>query len=357
MANLFDPIRIGAIEARNRIFMAPMTRARATRDNVPTPVMAEYYGQRATAGLIISEATGISREGLGWPWAPGLWSNAQVEAWKPVTESVHREGGKIFAQLWHMGRIVHSSVTGLQPVAPSPIAGPGQSHTYEGKKPYETPRALETSEIPRILDDFELAAKNALAAGFDGVQLHAANGYLIDQFLRDSSNHRTDIYGGSPENRLRLLREVTERIVATVGAGRTAVRLSPNGDSQGVIDSHPESIFIPAAKFLSDLGIAFLELRELGKDGTFGRSDQPKLSPEIRKVFTRALVLNQDYTPEAAALEVESGLADAIAFGRKFISNPDLVHRLRERLPLAQDDFRTWYSQDTQGYTDYPSLT
>ncbi|MCQ9155567.1 alkene reductase [Acidomonas methanolica] len=355
MPSLFDPIRVGSIEARNRVFMAPLTRARATREHVPTPIMAEYYGQRAGAGLIISEATGISREGLGWPFAPGIWSEEQVEAWRPVTDAVHARGGKIVCQLWHMGRMVHSSVTGQQPVAPSAIAAPGQAHTYEGKKDYEVPRRLEISEIPRLLDTYERAARNAVAAGFDGVQIHAANGYLIDEFLRDSANHRDDAYGGAPGNRVRLLREVTERVAGTIGAERTAVRLSPNGNSQGTIDSDPLTVFLPAAKILDTLKIAFLELREPGVDGTFGKTEQPKLSPHIRAVFTGPLVLNQDYSPEDAAWALESGAADAIAFGRKFISNPDLVHRLRGRLPLAPDDMKTWYSQEPEGYVDYPA--
>lgn len=355
MTTLFDPIKVGSIEAANRIWMSPLTRARGTRDHVPTPIMVEYYAQRADAGLIISEATGITREGLGWPWAPGIWNEEQVEAWKPVTKAVHDKGGKIVCQLWHMGRLVHSSVTGQQPVAPSAIPGPNQVHTYEGKKDYETPRELDVSEIPRLLDEYENAARNAIAAGFDGVQIHAANGYLIDEFLRDSTNKRTDEYGGSAENRIRLLKEVTERVIATVGKERTGVRLSPNGDTQGCIDSAPETIFIPAAKLLQDLDIAFLELREPGPEGTFGSTDQPRLSPEIRKVFTNDLILNQDYTFDEANSTVEAGHADAIAFGRKFISNPDLVTRFKKDIPLAPDDIKTWYSQGKEGYIDYPA--
>lgn len=354
MATLFDPIQLGDIHAANRILMAPLTRARSTKAHVPTEIMAEYYGQRADAGLIISEATGITREGLGWPFAPGIWSDEQVEAWKPIVKAVHDKGGKIVCQLWHMGRQVHSSVTGQQPVAPSPIAAPGQLHTYAGKQDHEVPRALEASEIPRLLDDYENAASNAIKAGFDGVQIHAANGYLIDQFLKDSTNQRTDEYGGSAENRIRLLREVTERVIATVGKERTGVRLTPTGDTVGCIDSQPEQVFIPAVKMLQELDIAFLEMREPGPDGTFGKTDQPKLSPEIRKYFTNPLGLNQDYTQAAAEAEVESGAADMIAFGRPFISNPDLVTRFKEGLPLAPDDIKTWYSQTSEGYIDYP---
>ncbi len=357
MPSLFDPITLGAVEAPNRIIMAPLTRGRADRDAVPTDIMVEYYTQRASAGLIISEATGISREGLGWPFAPGLWTDAQVAAWKPVTDSVHAAGGRIVAQLWHMGRQGHSSVYETQPVSSSATATEGQAHTFEGKKDFEVARPLETNEIPRLLADYELATKNALAAGFDGVQIHAANGYLIDQFLRDNANFRTDEYGGSIENRVRLLREVAERVISVAGADRVSVRLSPNGDSQGVDDSNPEALFTAAAKALSDLGIAFLELREPGPDGTFGKTDVPKLSPAIRKVFNGVLIVNSDYTTvEEAQAELDSGNADAITFGRTFIANPDLPERLRTGAPLAQDDAKTWYSQGPEGYIDYPAL-
>jgi len=354
MTTLFDPIQLGTIHAKNRILMSPLTRGRGTREHVPTPVMAEYYAQRAEAGLIISEATGISREGLGWPYAPGIWSPEQVEAWKPVTKAVHDKGGKIIVQLWHMGRMVHSSVTGQQPVSSSATSAPAPLHTYDGKQDPEQARALTKADITRILGEYEIAARNAIAAGFDGVQIHAANGYLIDEFLRDGTNHREDEYGGSPENRIRLLREVTERVIATIGAERTSVRLSPNGDTQGCIDSAPETVFIPAARMLNDLGIGFLELREPGPDGTFGKTDQPKLHGPIREVFSNPLVLNQDYTREEAIETVAGGIADAIAFGRKFIANPDLPRRLAEDLPLQSDNIKTWYSRGDEGYIDYP---
>lgn len=357
MPSLFDPITLGAVEAPNRIIMAPLTRGRADRDAVPTDIMVEYYTQRASAGLIISEATGISREGLGWPFAPGLLTDAQVASWKPFTDSVHAAGGRIVAQLWHMGRQGHSSVYETQPVSSSATATEGQAHTFEGKKDFEVARPLETNEIPRLLADYELATKNALAAGFDGVQIHAANGYLIDQFLRDNANFRTDEYGGSIENRVRLLREVAERVISVAGADRVSVRLSPNGDSQGVDDSNPEALFTAAAKALSDLGIAFLELREPGPDGTFGKTDVPKLSPAIREVFKGVLIVNSDYTTvEEAQAELDSGNADAITFGRTFIANPDLPERLRTGAPLAKDDAKTWYSQGPEGYIDYPAL-
>ncbi len=355
MPTLFDPIRIGAIDAPNRILMAPLTRGRSTRAHVPTPLMAEYYAQRATAGLIITEATGISQQGLGWPYAPGLWSDEQTEAWKPVTEAVHRAGGRIVAQLWHMGRLVHPSFNeGAPPVSSSATTGPGKAHTYNGKQPYTEARPLAVSEIPALLDDYRRAARNAIAAGFDGVQVHAANGYLIDQFLRDNSNFRADVYGGPIENRIRLLREVASAVVEIVGANRAGVRLSPNGDTQGVNDSHPEALFPAAAAALSELGIAFLELREPGPEGTFGRAERPPIAPLVRQVFSGVLVLNSDYTPQRAAQAVSDGQADAIAFGRPFIANPDLPHRIAQGIALTPDVMATWYSQGEAGYTDYP---
>ena len=357
MTSLFDPLELGAVRAPNRILMAPLTRARATRDAVPTPLQGEYYAQRAGAGLIISEATGISREGLGWPFAPGLWTREQVEGWKPVVAAVHEAGGRIFAQLWHMGRLVHPDfLGGAAPISSSQTTAPAHAHTFTGKQPYAEARAATLDDIARILDDYERAALNAREAGFDGVQLHGANGYLIDQFLRDGANLRDDDYGGPPENRIRLLVEATERIAAAIGADRTAVRLSPNGASQGVSDSDPPAVYLPAARALDRIGIAFLELREQGPEGTFGRTDQPKVSPHVRKVFRRPLVLNQDYRADNAAADVDSGLADAIAFGRPFISNPDLPVRIERGEAWAADDPATWYTQGPEGYVDYPAL-
>lgn len=355
MPSLFDPIRFGAITAPNRIFMAPLTRARATRQHVPTPVMAEYYAQRASAGLIISEATGISQQGLGWPYAPGLWSAEQTEAWKPVVAAVHKAGGRIVAQLWHMGRLVHPDFLGGEaPVSASATTAPSHAHTYDGTKPYGQARALRLDEIPGLIEDYRIATRNALAAGFDGVQVHAANGYLIDEFLRDNSNLRQDGYGGSIENRIRLLREVTEAVVEVAGADRTGVRLSPNGDSQGTNDSNPQELFPAAAAALSDLGIAFLELREPDFEGTFGKAEVAPIAPAIRKVFRGALVLNSDYDGPKARAAMARGEADAIAFGRPFLANPDLPYRLAEGLPLNKDNPKTWYSQGDEGYIDYP---
>ncbi|MBB5684220.1 alkene reductase [Sphingobium boeckii] len=356
MPSLFDPIQLGAIHAPNRILMAPLTRGRSTRGHVPTEIMQTYYAQRAGAGLIISEATGISQQGLGWPYAPGLWTDEQTEAWKPVTDAVHKAGGRIVAQLWHMGRIVHPDfLGGAQPVSSSATTAPDSAHTYDGKKPYAEARALTLEEIPALLDDYVKATRNAIAAGFDGVQIHAANGYLIDQFLRDSDNFRDDIYGGSPANRIRLLSEVAAAVAGEIGADRTSVRLSPNGNTQGTIDSDPESVFVPAAQALSDLGIAFLELREPGPQGTFGRTDQPKVSPAIRKVFKGPLVLNSDYGFTDGQATLDEGVADAIAFGRPFIANPDLPVRFSKKLPLAEAPMATWYSQGPEGYIDYPA--
>ncbi len=355
-ASLFDPIRLGAIEAPNRILMAPLTRGRGTREHVPTPLMAEYYAQRASAGLIISEATGISRQGLGWPYAPGLWSAEQVAAWRLVTAAVHGAGGRIVAQLWHMGRIVHPDfLGGAQPVSASATTAPDAAHTYEGKKPYAQARPLRADEIPALLDDYRTAARNALAAGFDGVQVHAANGYLIDQFLRDGTNKREDGYGGTIDNRTRLLREVVGAVADTVGADRTAVRLSPNGAIQGTDDSDPQALFVAAAAALSPFGLAFLELREPGPDGTFGKAATRPVAPQMRKVFAGPLVLNSDYVGPDAQAQLDSGVADAIAFGRTFIANPDLPHRLKRGVDLAKDDKKTWYSQGPEGYVDYPT--
>ena len=358
MPTLFDPVQLGAIAAPNRILMAPLTRGRSSGVHVPiTALKAEYYSQRATAGLLIAEATGITQEGSGWPSAPGIWSAEQIEAWKPVTHAVHDAGGRIILQLWHMGRLVHPDfLGGAAPVSSSATKAPGDAHTATGKKPYACARALELIEIPRIIADYVRAAQNAIVAGFDGVQIHAANGYLIDQFLRDNTNKRTDAYGGSIENRIRLLREVTQAVADAVGADRTSVRLSPNGETQGVNDSNPVALFTAAAAALDEIGIAFLELREQKEFGNFGKTDVPRVSPDIRKVFSGPLVLNQEYNLERAEADLATGLADAISFGRPYISNPDLVERLRRDAPFAPDNFKTWYAPGAEGYTDYPAL-
>lgn len=358
MASLFDPIQLGAIDAPNRILMAPLTRGRSSAGHVPISALkAEYYAQRAAAGLIIAEATGITQEGLGWPAAPGIWSEAQVEAWKPVTEAVHRADGRIILQLWHMGRLVHSDFLGGQPpVSASATKAPGFAHTAEGKKDYVEARALRLDEIPRVIGDYVHAAENAMRAGFDGVQIHSANGYLIDQFLRDNSNFRDDDYGGEVANRVRLLAEVTQAVADTVGADRTSVRLSPNGETQGADDSNPVALFTAAAAELDRIGIAFLELREQKPFGDFGRSDVPRVSPDIRKVFRAPLVLNQEYDGENFAADLSSGLADAISYGRPFIGTPDLVERLRVGAPFGTSTPRDWYGPGAEGYVDFPTL-
>jgi 2,4-dienoyl-CoA reductase-like NADH-dependent reductase (Old Yellow Enzyme family) len=356
MPNLFDPIQLGGIHAPNRILMAPLTRGRATREHVPTPLMGEYYAQRAGAGLIISEATGISQQGLGWPYAPGLWSEAQVAAWKPVVAGVHKVGGHFVAQLWHMGRIVHPSLNGgAAPVSASATTAPGEAHTYDGKQPYAEARPLELDEIPGLLEDYRKAAANAIAAGFDGVQLHAANGYLIDQFLREGTNHRTDRYGGSIENRVRLLTEVIAVLVETVGAARTSVRLSPNDDPQGCGDSHSEALFVAAVTALNKFDLAFLEMRASRPDSSF-RPATRDLVPAIRKAYRGKLILNSDYGLEDANAALASGRADAIAFGRPFLANPDLPARLKSGAALNAPNPATFYSQGPAGYVDYPRL-
>ncbi len=355
MPTLFDPIDLGAIRCPNRILMAPLTRGRSNRAGVPNDLMQLYYAQRASAGLIISEATGISKEGLGWPNAPGLWSAEQTEGWKPITDAVHQAGGRIVAQLWHMGRVVHSSFNDGQPgVSASATTAPDQAHTYAGKQDFEQARPLDINEIPRVIGDYLTAAENAKRAGFDGVQIHGANGYLLDQFMRNSSNFRDDDYGGSIENRIRLTTEVTKAVCDIWGAGRVSVRLSPNGVSQGVDDSDPEPLFCAVAAALSDLGIGFLELREPDEKGTFGATSVPRLSPAIRKMFKGKLVTNSDRTLDEAQAELDAGI-DAVSWGRAFLANPDLPRRFREGLALnALQGVKTWYQPGSEGYTDYP---
>ena len=357
MPSLFDPIELTpTLSLPNRILMAPLTRGRATREAVPTPIMAEYYAQRAGAGLIISEATGISREGLGWPYAPGLWNDAQVEGWKPVTDAVHQAGGWIVAQLWHMGRLVHGNVSGMRNISASATRAPHYAHTYEGKQDYPTAYAATLDDIQRILGDYANAARNAMAAGFDGVQIHGANGYLIDQFLRDGTNQRDDDYGGSVDNRLRFMTEVVEAVINAVGRDNSGIRLSPVGVSQGANDSDNSALFTAAAARLEQLGVPWLELREPGSRSTFGATDDPPVSPSIRKVFSGKLVLNSDHDAATGQALLDEGRADAISFGRTFLANPDLVARFKKGAELSPADFKTFYTQGPEGYTDYPAL-
>ena len=360
-ATLFEPVKLGAIHARNRIVMAPLTRGRASQPgSVPNEMMAMYYRQRASAGLIISEATGIGVEGLGWPAAPGIWSEEQVEGWKLTTSAVHEEGGAIVLQLWHMGRLVHPDFLGGEPpVSASATTAPDHAHTPTGRKPYEQARALSVDEIARVVGDYRHAAENAKKAGFDGVQLHGANGYLVDQFLRDGSNLREDEYGGSPENRVRFMREVLEALIDVWGADRVSIRLSPNGETQGCDDSNPAATFGAAAHAIEELGLSFLELREPGPDGTFGRTDVPRQSPLIRQIYSGALVLNSDYDSARAVNDIESKACDAVSFGRPFISNPDLPERIRIGADWApnRDVPQSWYLSGPAGYIDYPTFT
>ena len=356
MPSLFDPVRMGAIEAPNRIFMAPLSRSRATRDHVPTPLMVEYYKQRASAGLIISEATVMREDGHGFPYAPGIYRPAHVEGWKSVTRAVHEAGGRIVCQIQHCGRLSHPSYGG-PPVPISSSATRVESeevYTYEGKQPSLTARAMEIEDIHALTRSFVTAAENAMEAGFDGVQIHGANGYIFDQFMRDNSNFRTDEYGGSIENRIRFLIETAEAVADAIGADRTSVRLSPNGPVQGVDDSNQDALFTAAARALSPIGMAFLELRDVGPHGTFGASDRLQVAPLIRRVYNGPIVLNADYTPVTGQHALDIGLGDAIAFGRPFIANPDLPRRIGENLPLAEANMETWYSQGAEGYIDYP---
>jgi 2,4-dienoyl-CoA reductase-like NADH-dependent reductase (Old Yellow Enzyme family) len=356
MTTLFDPVRFGAIALANRVVMAPLTRARSNREAVPNALMAEYYAQRASAGLIVSEATGISREGLGWPNAPGLWNAAQVEGWKLVTEAVHEAGGRIVAQLWHMGRLVHPDLGGGQPVSASATTAPDYAHTYEGKKPYAEARAATKADIRRIVDDYAAAARNAVAAGFDGVQVHGANGYLVDQFLRDSVNFRTDEYGGSIDNRLRFVTEVLEAVGDAIGMERVGIRFSPNILVQGVEDFEPPALFSALAARLEELKVPWIELREAHRPTAGGSIPTEPVSPAMRPLYSGKIALNGDYDGPSARARLAEGIADAISFGRPFISNPDLVERFKAGAPLAPADTGTFYGGGPSGYVDYPAM-
>ena len=356
MTGLFDSLELGSIELPNRIIMAPLTRARAGFEAVPNDLMAAYYAQRASAGLIISEATGISREGLGWPNAPGLWSDAQADGWKRVTDAVHHHGGRIVAQLWHMGRLVHPSLGGGQPVSASATIAPDFAHTYQGKKPYTQARAATHDDIRRIIGDYATAAKNAICAGFDGVQVHGANGYLVDQFLRDSSNFRDDEYGGPIDSRLRFASEVLQAVSDAIGMDKVGIRFSPNIYSQGVEDSDPVPLFAALADRLEELKVPWIELREAHQPTSAGAIPTAPVSPVMRPRYSGKIILNSDYDGPKARARMAEGISDGIAFGRPFISNPDLVHRLAIGAPLSPGDRDTFYSGDARGYVDYPTL-
>ncbi|MFC6672011.1 alkene reductase [Marinobacterium aestuariivivens] len=349
MATLFEPVRIGDIELSNRIVMAPLTRCRADEGRVPSELMREYYRQRASAGLIITEATSVSPMGVGYPNTPGIWNQAQVSGWRRITDEVHAAGGRIVLQLWHVGRISDPVyLDGELPVAPSAIAPAGHVSLVRPEKPYARPRALETAEIPEIVEAYRLGAENARAAGFDGVEIHAANGYLIDQFLQDSTNRRSDAYGGSIENRARLLLEITDAVLSVWGAGRVGVHLSPRCDAHDVGDSDPAALFGHVARELGRRHIAFICAREAEADDS--------LVPQLRQQFGGAFIANERFTGETANAWIEDGRVDAVAFGVPFIANPDLPERLRLRAPLNAPDSSTFYASGAQGYTTYPTL-
>ncbi|HUN47342.1 MAG TPA: alkene reductase [Stellaceae bacterium] len=357
MVDLFTPLHLGPCELRNRIVMAPMTRNRAGAGNVPTELAATYYAQRAGAGLIVTEATQISPQGVGYPGTPGIHSPEQLEGWKRVTQSVHAAGGRVFLQLWHVGRISHPSLQpdGALPVAPSALKPEGKAMTATGMQPYVTPRALELTELPGIVEQFRRGAANAKAAGFDGVEVHGANGYLLDQFLRDGSNRRTDRYGGSIENRARLLLEVTEAVVGVWGKDRVGVRLSPGNPFNDMADSNPAATFGYATRALDRLGLAYLHIVEPMPDTPAPDGVMPD-SRFLRPLWHQTLIVNRAYTRETAMAAVASGTADLVAFAALFLANPDLPERFRRNAPLNPPDRPTFYGGGAKGYTDYPTL-
>ena len=349
MPSLFDSLQLGNLRLPNRIIMAPLTRLRGTKDHVPTPVMVDYYRQRASAGLIISEGTPISPQGVGYAQVPGLWSQQQIEAWMPVTAAVHEAGGRIFSQIWHVGRISDPVfLNGEQPVGPSPIAATGHVSLLRPAKAFETPRELRTDEIPNIIEDYRRGAENAKAAGFDGVEMHGANGYLLDQFLQDGTNHRTDQYGGTLENRARLMLEVTDAVTSVWGPNRVGMHLAPRSDTHGISDSNPEATFGYIATELGRRKIAFIAAREY--------IGEHRLGPQLKKAFGGVYIANEKFTKESAEEVVRKGEADAVAFGKLFIANPDLPKRFADDAPLNEPVPETFYSHGPEGYVDYPSL-
>ena len=329
--------------------MAPLTRLRGTPDHVPTAVMAEYYAQRSSAGLILSEGTPVSPMGVGYSQVPGIWSKEQVEAWKPVTAAVHTAGGRIFAQIWHVGRISDPVfLSGMAPVAPSPIAATGQVSLLRPQRPFVTPRELRTEEVAGVVDEFRMAAANAKAAGFDGVELHGANGYLLDQFLQDGSNRRTDEYGGTLENRARLMLACTDAAISVFGPGRVGIHLAPRGDAHGISDSDPAKTFGYVAAELGRRRIAFIAAREKLGDN--------RLGPELKRAFGGVYIANEEFTFATAEQVLAEGEADAVAFGKLFIANPDLPARFRDHAALNKPVPETFYTHSAAGYTDYPAL-
>jgi 2,4-dienoyl-CoA reductase-like NADH-dependent reductase (Old Yellow Enzyme family) len=350
MASLSDSIQIGDITLPNRVIMSPLTRVHGTPDHIPTPLMIEYYTQRASAGLIISEGIPVVPQGVGYANVTGIWSQRQVEAWKLVTKSVHNAGGRIFAQIWHVGRISDPRfLDGQLPVAPSAIKPAGHVSLVRPITEYVTPRALLTSEIPGIVEGFRKGAENAKLAGFDGVEIHGANGYLLDQFLQDGSNHRTDEYGGSIENRARLMLEVADAAISVSGAKRVGMHLAPRGDSQDMHDSNPPATFGYVARELGKRELGFLCAREY-----FGPD---RLGPQLKKQFGGVYIANEKYTHALADQVIQDGEADAVAFGQLFIANPDLPTRFASNAPLNMPDPNTFFTPGPHGYTDYPALS
>ncbi len=357
-AALFQPLTLGAIAIPNRVIMAPLTRGRAGTSRIPNDLMVEYYTQRAGAGLIISEATQISHQATGWAQSPGIDTPEQVAGWQKITEAVHQQGGKIVLQLWHTGRASHPDFQpeGALPVSASAIRPEGEAHTPQGKKPYVTPRALTPEEIPGVVAQYAAATRNAKAAGFDGVEVHGANGYLIDQFLRDGSNQRTDAYGGSIENRARFLMEVTEAVVAEWSSDRVGVRLSPYTPYNDMRDSDPIATFTYAATALNRLDLAYLHIMEPLPGHFLGVEGVERAAPHMRREFEGAIILNGGYDAQTGAEAIQNGEAEAIAYGVPFIANPDLVKRFKQDAPLNEANPDTFYTHDPEGYVDYPPL-
>jgi N-ethylmaleimide reductase len=355
--DLFSPVTLGSISLKNRIVMAPLTRNRAGDGGVPQAMNVTYYEQRASAGLIVTEATPISAMAHGYPALPGIYSDAQIAGWKKVTDAVHAKGGKIVIQLWHVGRISHPSLlpNNALPVAPSAIKPAGKAFTYQGLVDYVEPRALEVSELPAIVQDYVHATQCAMSAGFDGVEIHAANGYLLDQFLRDGTNHRTDQYGGTFENRARLLLEVTAAVVDVIGADKVGVRLSPVNPFNDMKDSNPQAMFNYVANALNPFNLAYLHAVEGGIHG--GGEADPFDFSAFRQQFKGAYMANLSYDKARGNAAVASGHADAVAYGVPFIANPDLVERFQQDAPLNDADSKTFYGGTEKGYTDYPVLT
>ncbi len=346
MSELLKPLKLGPYLLPNRIIMAPLTRARAGVTRIPNDLMAQYYGQRASAGLILSEATSVTPMGVGYADTPGIWSQAQVEGWKKITKAVHDKGGRMFLQLWHVGRISDPLfLNGELPVAPSAIRPSGHVSLVRPEKPYATPRALETHEIAGIVHAFKQGAINAQLAGFDGVEIHGANGYLLDQFLQDGTNQRTDQYGGSIENRARLPLEVTDAVISVWGPERVGYHIAPRGDAHDIKDSHPLETFTYLAKELGKRRLAFLFARE--HQGT------DSMGAELKKAFSGIYIANEKFTRQTAEEALKNGVADAISFGLLFIANPDLPRRFAEDLSLNQINFETLYASSAEGYTDY----